>query len=285
MRVCCTLSSDAAFFHQAVACIDTLRQACARLPQHDVDIAFVAIRLQPEQVDWLQRNGVHVHDELSEFPRFRNAPDYAYALTCRPYVPWIFPDYEGYVWVDSDIRFLSHEGLAAYLLGLTDPATSIVAVQETEAAYGVCATPALARAYHTTRVQRLLQVYGDEVMHYCQYYTPFNAGLYAARADSPIWARYRRNLNKALNVLFDGMLEQDALNISMLEVGDWRRLPSVMNWLCSLRMPQAAEDGSWRHPDEPQRQILVAHLTNSIAHVPGRTEIYYETYRSAGLTV
>ncbi|HEY1933268.1 MAG TPA: hypothetical protein VGG99_14750 [Acetobacteraceae bacterium] len=287
MRVCCVLSSDAAFFHQAAASIDTMRQALLRLPQHAVEIAFVAINLPAEHLDWLHRNGVRVHSDLGDFPRFPGAPDHTYALTCRPYIPWILPEYDGYVWVDSDIRFLSHEGLVPYLEGLAAPEISVVAVQETEAAYAVHTEPRLAQVYHSARNRRLSQVYGDEVMQYCQYFTPFNGGLFAATADSPIWARYRRNLDKALKVPFDAMLEQDALNVSIQEVGDWRRLPTVMNWLCSLRMPEKAADGTWRHPDEPFRQVLVAHLTNSSAPVmlPDGPGTYYDQYRSAGLTV
>jgi len=225
------MSCDADFFDQAVAAIGTVRRAHAQLPDYEMDLAFVAINLRGDQLDWLREQGIQVHDRLGEFPRFKDAPDHAYALSCRPYVPWILPEYDGYLWVDSDIRFLSPRGLECYLALLSDPDVSITAVQETEAAYCVHTDAPRAKAYHAARVHRMAQVYGAEVVQYCQYYTPFNAGLFAARADSPIWARYRRNLGKALNVPFDGMLEQDALNVSMQEVGGWHRAPSVMNWL------------------------------------------------------
>ena len=287
MPFCCVLASDSAFFHQAAAAIGSVRRALDQLTGRALDIAFVAINLQADQIDWLHAQGVAVHNNLADFPRFRDAPDHTVALTCRPYVPWIWPDYDGYLWVDSDIRFLTAEGLTCYLAALHDAAVSITAVQETEAAYSVHQDPVVARIYHSQRVARLLQVYGDEVTQYCQYFTPFNAGLFAARADSPFWARYRRNLDKALRVPFDGMLEQDALNVAMIEVGDWHRAPSAMNWLCSLRMPVRVDDGSWRHPDELFRPVCVAHLTNSTSALAGAggNGTYFDLYRAAGLTV
>lgn len=291
MRVCCALSSDAAFFHQAEACIDTLRAAIAQVSDHVVDIAFVAIGLTQDQIAWLRRREVNVHADLSEFPRFPHGPDHAYALTCRPYLPWVFPDYDAYIWIDCDIRFLTGDGLAFYLDALADPVASIIVAQETEPCYGINAQPKLARPYHATRVQRMRQVYDMEVVHYFQYFNFFNAGLFAARADSPFWTRFRRNLQKALTVPYsvadDQPGDQDAMNVSIIEVGNWIRAPSVMNWLCSLAMPVQAGDGTWRDPSEPIRQIHVAHLTNSsaLALLPEGPRTFYATYRSAGLTV
>ena len=63
------------------------------------------------------------------------------------------------------------------------------------------------------------------------------AGLFAAPAKSPFWTRYRRNLHKALRVPYDFMLEQDALNVAIQEVGNELRAPSTVNWLCSLALP------------------------------------------------
>jgi hypothetical protein len=197
----------------------------------------------------------------------------------------ILPGYDGYIWVDSDIRFLLPGGLQHYAGHLADPGVGIIAVQETEPAYSVNADPQSARAYHEGRVRRLGKVYDAETARYCQHFTPFNAGLFAARGDSPIWARYRRNLDKALRVPFERLLGQDALNISLLEVGRWVRVPAVLNWLCSWCMPVKAADGTWRHPGEQNRRVFVAHLTDLTATVEqsGRRTTFYELYRSVGL--
>jgi hypothetical protein len=286
MRMCCVLACDAGFFHQLQACIGTIEAARPALAGIEFDIAVVAIDLAEPQIASLKQKGAIVHDRLSEFPRFRGAPQHAYALTCRPFMTEFLPGYDGYLWVDSDIRFLHADGLRYYAEALRVEAASVILVQETEPCYTFNRDPKIARFFHATLAGRLAAVYGDEVAEYCRYFTPFNAGLFAARASSPIWARYRRNLHKALRVPFDNMLEQDALNVAIHETGGQLRAPSPLNWLCSLAFPNKRSDGTWCSPENWAQPILVAHLTNStsiVASAQGSTT-YYDLYRQAGLT-
>jgi hypothetical protein len=287
MRTCCVLASDFGFFHQLQACIGTIEAARAAIAGIDLDIAVVAIDLSDAQVASLKRRGVIVHDKLDDFPNFSGAPRHAYALTCRPFMPEFLPGYDGYIWVDSDIRFLHADGLRYYAEALRVESASVTLVQETEPCYTVNSDPKIARFFHLTFAGRLACVYGDDVAEYCRYFTPFNAGLFAARASSPIWVRYRRNLQKALRVPYDNMLEQDALNVAIHETGWHIRAPSPLNWLCSLAFPTKRSDGSWCSPENWTQPILVAHLTNSTSMVGNRQNkaTYYDLYREAGLTV
>lgn len=287
MRICCVLACDAGFFHQARACIDTLTHCIAKIAGPAVDIAFVAIGLTTKQRDWLEARQVFVFEGLRELPRFAGAPDHSYALTCRPYLPRIFPGYDGYVWIDCDIRFLLPSGLAIYLQCLTDPQASVAIAQETEGTYCVNADPRLAYNYHTARVTRLLEVYDPTLVEQCRYYTPFNSGVFAARRDLPIWELFRRNLHLSLAARYDRMREQDALNIAILELGRAIPVPSVCNWLCSLALPIRRADGTWRHPREEDRVISVAHLTNSsdVVETDAGPSRFYDLYKRMGLTV
>jgi hypothetical protein len=286
MRICCVLACSASFFHQARACIDTILAARAVLSDVDLDIAVVGIDHTAEQIAYLKGIGVTVFDKLSDFPIFDGAPRYTYASTCRPFVPEFLPGYDGYIWVDSDVRFLYPGGLQYYVNALRAGAATVVAVQETEPCYTFNRDPKVARLYHSTFAKRLGTVYGNDVAEYCRYFTPFNAGLFAAPANSPFWTRYRRNLHKALRVPYDFMLEQDALNVAIQEVGGELRAPSTVNWLCSLAFPTKREDGIWCNPENFADPVYVAHLTNS--ETPLVSELgsttYYEVYRQVGLT-
>jgi hypothetical protein len=286
MRICCVLASDAGFFHQLRASIDTIQAARAALTGVDLDIAVVAIDLADDQRSYLTDRNILLHDRLSDFPRFDGAPQHAYALTCRPFMPEFLPGYDGYVWVDSDIRFLQADGLRFYADALRVGTASVIIVQETEPCYTFNCDPKVARFFHATLASRLARVYGEEVAEYCRYFTPFNAGLFAARADSPIWARYRRNLHKALQAPYDNMLEQDALNVAIQETGGQIRAPSSMNWLCSLAFPTKRHDGMWCSPENSAQPIYVAHLTNSALRLGSAhgNATYYDLYRQAGLT-
>jgi len=286
MRMCCVLASDSGFFHQLQACIGTIEAARAAIGGLDLDIAVVAIDLTDAQIATLKGRGVIIHDRLNDFPHFSGAPRHAYALTCRPFMPEFLPGYDGYMWVDSDIRFLHADVLRYYAEALRVEQASVILVQETEPCYTFNRDPKIARFFHVTFAGRLGRVYGDDVAEYCRYFTPFNAGLFAARADSPIWVRYRRNLHKALRVPYDNMLEQDALNVAVHETGGHVRAPSPLNWLCSLAFPVKRSDGIWCSPENWAQPILVAHLTNSTSMLGNRNgqATYYDLYREAGLT-
>lgn len=286
-RICCVMGCDAGFFHQAKQCIATLKRCLDAITGVSIELGFVAIDLTGEQREWLALQGVKAWDRVDELPLFANAPRHAYALTCRPYLPAIFPGYDGYVWVDCDVRFLDPSGLFRFVQPLGVPQTAISIVQETEPAYGVNNNPQLAYWYHSEWVRRLAELYPESLVDKVRYFTPFNAGLFAARADSPIWVRYRHHLQLALDARYDAMREQDALNIAIVETGNVAFLPSWCNWLCSLATPVRHPDGSWRNPWDEDRKIAVAHLTNSGAIIPGsggKPLTFYEYYKQIGIT-
>ena len=88
-----------------------------------------------------------------------------------------------------------------------------------------------------------LGVYGDKVADYLQYFNLFNAGLFAMHARSPVWARYRANLERSLPYPYDKMREQDALNIAILAEGV-RAMPSTL-------VPSAARLATWSKTFQP----------------------------------
>jgi hypothetical protein len=286
MRICCVLASDANFYDQMRNTIATINAARPTLTGADLDIAAVGIDLAEHQIAALKADGIIVHEDLDAFPQFQGGPRHAYALTCRPFMPQILPGYDGYIWVDSDIRFVRPSGLQFYVSALGIEQVTAVVAQETDPCYCINTNPNLARVHHTAFFDRLKAVYGDQLAEHFRYFKHFNSGLYAVRADSPLWTRYRRNLHKALRIPYRNFLEQDALTVSLFEVGDHLRAPSSMNWLCSMAIPNRRGDGSWCSPADPDAVIHVAHLSNSYApvdNVPGFAT-FYDVYRHIGLT-
>lgn len=280
-RICAVLAADAGFFYQTRLAIESIRRADGG----SIDIRLIAIGpYERGQREWLEAAGVTFFDRIDDIPRFNGAPLHAAALTCRPYLPQIFPDVDGIIWVDSDIRFVRPAGLMPWTSQAGDPACPVAAVQETEPQYAFNFNPFIARNYHRGNLERLRTVYGDDVAESLEYYKMFNAGLFAMPAASAVWNRYRTNLEKSLQFPYDKMREQDALNVAIIEEGNVRAMPATLNWLCSCAMPVRSEDGNWLTPNAPQRGISVAHLTNSGDLVPGTNFTYYDLYRDRGLT-
>jgi hypothetical protein len=286
-RICCVMASDAPFFYQTRASIETSK---AVRESAGADLKVIALGLDESQTDWLTSRSIEFVTGVAErVPQFRDGPLHTIAMTCRPFIPNLFPGYDAYMWIDSDIRFLHPEGFMFYVRSLMSPRCSIVIAHETEPAYCINDVPDRAGAYHRQKIARLRVAFGEEVAHHLEFTALFNAGIFSAPANSPLWARYRRNLEKVLSLPYDRMREQDAMLVSIIEIRDVLKVPSVANWLCSLRMPVrnvAAEGRVFLNPDDSTKQILVAHLTNSSVPVmfDGEQQTLYDVYRKVGLT-
>jgi hypothetical protein len=283
-KLCCVLASDAGFFRQAVAAINTLN----RFRNHaGVDVHFISIGLKREQLQWLERQQIAIYSRTQDFPRFNGAPDHAVALTCRPFLPEAIGGYAAYMWIDSDVRFLRPEGLAFYAQNALASECSIAIADELEPAYGINHDPSIAAIYHRQKNERIRDAFGDETMRYLEFAHMYNAGLFAAADGSPLWARYQRNLEKTLGLPYNSMREQDAMLVSIVEVQGARIGSSNFNWLCSLSLPIRATGGDgWCSRLDPERKIAVVHLTNSTSPlmVNGERATYYDYYRMIGLT-
>lgn len=276
------MASDAAFFHQTRAAIDSIR----RSDGGDIDIRLIAIgSFDIDQLDWLAKAKVSVFDRNADIPRFNGGPEHSIALTCRPYIPQLFPEFDGFVWVDSDVRFLSSSGLPRWIARARDVKCPVAAVHEAESAYTVNRDSGFSRTYYRITYARMLEVYGQEAAEYFEYFRLYNAGLFAAPSHSPFWTRYRKNLERALSFPYDRLREQDAFNVAISECGVWA-MPSTLNWLCSMSPPVLGPNGKWMPRDDSDRWIEVAHLTESTETVThgGEVMTWYDCYRKLGLT-
>ena len=281
--ICLVLASDSNFFEYLRSCLESIYRFPAG---YAFDIKVIAIDMTPEHRAWLQGNGIEVFTDLSGFPQFANGQKHYVAMTCRPYIPETFPGYAAYVWIDSDIRFLQPDGLRFYMEHALNPDYSVVIAHEAEATYSFNAQPLHNREHHAETFQRLSDEFGVEIAQYFQYYNMHNAGLFAARADSPLWAMYKRNLSITMPHGVHWGREQDAMNVALIEVGGVKEAPPTFNWLCRYSMPVwNAEVQAWVTPQELERKINVAHLVNSTQAVTfqNRTTTMYEVYKAVGL--
>ncbi len=283
-QICLVLASDSNYFGYLR---DTL-ESIVRFPLgRTFDIKVISIGMIAEHQAWLRQNGIEVLTDLSRFPQFSTGEKHYVAMTCRPYIPETFPGYAAYVWIDSDIRFLQPDGLQFYVNHALNPANSVVIAHESESTYSFNANPISNREHHSDAFQRLSDEFGVEIAQYFQYYNMFNAGLFAARADSPLWARYKRNLSITMPHGVHWGREQDAMNVAIAEVGNPMIAPPTYNWLCRYSMPVwNAAVRAWVTPAEPERKIAVAHLVNSnqLVTFQEQTVRMYEIYKQIGLT-
>jgi hypothetical protein len=271
---------------QARQCIATIRRHC----RHDIDLCALGVKLSDTELAELRDLGVKVQTDVSSLPFYADssAPPYAYAQTCRPFLPQVFEGYDIYLWVDVDIRFDHPDAFDFYLGQAAAEPRTIVIAHEIDPAYCFVQNPPQARAYHMEKNARILRTYGQQVAEHMQYFQLFNTGLFAMHREASLWQSWRNTLAHALKAPFHHMAEQDAMAVAIaLDTPPIRPAPSIMNWLCSIAFP-AFDDQSrrWVRPIYPHLPISVLHLTNSNTKltIDGREMTFYDLYKLRKIT-
>ena len=292
-RICVVTGGDSKYFHQIQACIDSLHKWFSPI---DYDLKVIGIDLSAQDLAWLDARArtcprmgnlsIEILTDVSSFPKNPTAPNYVVSLTCRPFLRETFPGYEAYLWVDSDIRFLAPDGLQYWLTNSLDPSTTLAIAHQNEPSYFFNTDADQARGQGLFYFNRILRSYGPDTAEYLRYFKMHNAGIWGARADSPIWRRYRRNFEKKMAADPNDWFEQEAINVALVEVGGIRDVPTIYNWMALYSIPLRTSDGSWVSPMEPTRKISVIHLVLSANQclIPGNPGTMYEYYKKIGLT-
>ncbi len=282
-RVCMVMSFNSRMFAQAQQALSTFRQ----FAPPGVDVHVLALDLARHELDWLAANKVQIHTEVSRIPIWKDAPLHAYSMTCRPWMPQLFPGYDIYLWVDADIRFCDREGVEFYLHGAAASTNSIVASLEVDPTYHFVCQPRVAAFYHREKYARVRQVYGEPTADHLAYMYCYNMGLFAMHRQSPLWAFYEENVRRAVATPYNHMKEQDAMNVAIVQSGlEVHTAHPVMNWLCSISFPRFARQvNRWVRPESPHVPISVLHLTNSNDPSAPDGLTFYEVYKQQGLTL
>jgi lipopolysaccharide biosynthesis glycosyltransferase len=283
-RNCIALSFDSNFFYQAKQCIRTIRRYC----RQRADICALALKLNPDDRDWLESQGVIVRDDLGCLPHLNGMPIYGYAQVCRPFLRELFPGYDVYMWVDADIRFVGEEAFDVYLTHSLLPQNPVVICQKIDGSYAIVTCPDRVWGYHKMKNDRIQPVYGEKVAEQLRYFYNYNSGIWAMHRDSALWGLFKEALLCGLKHGFVHMREQDAMNVAILK---WSQspvlLPPTMNWLCGLSLPEfnPGRDRFVR-PQYPNEPISVLHLiaSDSQVDVNGETISWYELYQRLAFT-
>jgi lipopolysaccharide biosynthesis glycosyltransferase len=278
------MAFDSAMFSQACECIKSIEKHSRGAGE----VHVLSLGLTRAEVEWLEQNRVGVRTNPGGFPTYPDAPPYAAAMTCRPWLRELFPGFELYMWIDADIRFAAPDAFEFYLQTAAANPQAIVIAQEVDPAYVFVRFPRIARKYHSAKLQRVRATFGPEAADALAYFNCFNAGVFALHRDSLIWEKYQANLSHAVKTAFDHMKEQDAMNLAIVQ-NEMQvcGAPTIMNWLCSISFPRFNREVSrWVRPTWPALPLSVLHLTNSNTLVPGRQDgiSFYQLYRQEGLT-
>jgi hypothetical protein len=180
-------------------------------------------------------------------------------LTIKPRLPEFFPGYEVYVWLDGDTWVQNRVGL--------DQIIQCAQLAD------MCAHPELDPNYFREPIpsNRLTGLYGalygeDEAARHIRL-PMFNAGVFAARAGSPLWALWRQALAEVSRPMAQapGLYFSDQVPLHRLIATDRlsvHPLRAVNNWLVHAGAPSLnLARKRVMTPTFPHEDINVVHLT------------------------
>ncbi len=278
------LAFDSAMFEQGQRCIETIRAYCRR----PYRISAVGIDLRDPEREWLRGEGITTLEGFSLVPNYSDGPRYALAMTCRPYIPRLFPGHSVYMSIDPDIRFQDADAFEFYIGNAEARPNAIVICQEIDPVYPIMRQAAKANFYFGTRYHRIAKAFGPEVATRMQFFLGFNAGIFAMHAGAAGWECYRKRIEQSVKGPYSHLAEQDAINVAISE--DQLELvvaPTTMNWLCMNSLPAVDnQSGRFVRPEYPYLPISALHLNNSLAKVPGEAEgiTQYDIYKRLKMT-
>ena len=185
-------------------------------------------------------------------------------LTARPFLPRYFPGYDIYIWLDADVWVQTPAAIDAMIAAVADiPAIAIV--------------PELDRCYPT--FFQNAEIWQKFSSWYEASYAPsivadmllkpmLNAGVFALRRDSPVWAAWGDIYRDALQrvTAFNDrsfMADQLGLNILCYLKGlPHVLLPASFNWLTAYAIPKLDRaTGLYVETQPPHQPLSQIHLT------------------------
>jgi hypothetical protein len=191
-------------------------------------------------------------------------------MLCRPYLDEIVRGYETIVWLDAD--------------AWAQQPTAVLALVEEARRHGLAAVPEVDRGYFkftegpqawAIEADGVRHLFGEAVAQRMAHVPVINSGVWAARAQSPLWAAWRRYLQEGLArvAVVDDLSrsgEQGAFNVAIRLGGiPVRRFPATYNWLACLALPAWHAGRSMLvDPNPPHDAIRILHVS---AHLVGKS--------------
>jgi hypothetical protein len=231
------------------------------VPQRDFAIGFIRMGEIPVP-DAIAAGADHVvtvsksRDDVDA----QNGFDAAY-LGVKARLPELIPGYDRYMWMDGDCWLQNVEGVRQAFQAADH--ASFAAAPQLDANYWTIPIP----GDHIVRTYTA--IYGEAEMRRWAYYPSINAGVFAARAGSPLWKAWGEALIDARDRQAGSAepfySDQTPLHrLVMSEQLSFHPLRSLNNWLV-YRSPPLIDEArkTLRAPSVPFEEINIIHLAGT----------------------
>jgi hypothetical protein len=278
--LCC----DSGYFALARGTVLSLNEL---YPDRDLfAICFLDIGLEDSQRQWMIEQGAIVKnfDDLKIFAslpvHFKN---YHKSLVVRPFLPRIFPGYDVYTMVDTDIWFQNRDAIATFFDYAARYAPKIVIVPTVDYTYDRLNYMSYAEENNGNFLGHIKRwydaVYDEKVSINLFGRVLFSAGLFALHRDSHVWGLWAKEFETVFNTDFTHkpwmihLSEQSALNKVIYDTNDFVPLPASFNYNCHIGSAQRDKDtGRVVTGYPPYPEIGAIHLTYGSKYMPSYLE-------------
>ncbi len=235
----------------------------------EFDLKLVDIGCSAETLAWMRKHGVEVKKfDRRHFSRLSKAGSKSYqdAQFCRPFLPSLFPDYDIYIWCDSDIWIQDVASIRLYRK-LADEHRDKVVISplvDTSYRHNYVDFSEFSRYANTW----FSECYGPTMASTYSNRAVFSSGIFSMHRECKIWKLWEKEIEHVSRRTFSSQQiahvgEQTALNLLLYAHDGFISLPAEYNYNCHLGT--LVRNGSDRVVIDmpPFREIGVVHLTYS----------------------
>jgi hypothetical protein len=181
-------------------------------------------------------------------------------LGVKARLPELMPGFDTYVWMDGDTWLQNVDGIHQAVEAAQH--ATVAAACQADANYWACPT----MTDHTKRAY--MSIYGEEETRKWAVFPMVNAGVFAARASSPLWKQWldelsssRRNQNGRDNQYYSDQIPLHRL-ICLGRIS-FHPMRAVNNWLVCKSQPIVdVKTRKLRAPSAPWEELNIVHLAD-----------------------
>lgn len=239
---------------------EDLLRSIRRFDGLDFDLCFIWVG-KDEKIGALASEHC---DEVARFetPKPPHEGNVISANGLKPRLPQIFPGYEEYMWVDADVWVQNPAGFEQVFAAAQQADLSVH--PEIDPHYFLQPSP----SDRTRLVYRRL--FSDELAEKTIRFPMINAGVFAARADSPLWGKWEKILKQAYagELGGRGQFSSDQIPLHHLVFSrelTMQPLRAINNWQCHCCLPAfLIAKRRLVVPTPPYEEINFLHLTGEL---------------------
>lgn len=223
--------------------------------------------MTPDQIKALESNGAKVHQ--ADWPAPLKAEDlkgkeYLKGCVLRPFIPQIIPNYDLYIWLDSDTWVQNWRAIELLIEGAQKDkmCCSILidrAFPKSARIKWVAGLPLKPRSFYYSNAKK---AFGRDMARILFGYNVVSAGAFALKKEAPHWKHWQNLISKALikgNVF---TAEQLTLGImAHLDGLPMEYLPSWCHWPLNFDVLWDKERKLFVEPYLPHEPIGILHLS------------------------